>query len=201
MRRSMSTMSGCSARARSTASMPSAAVATISTSSIRPSSIANPSRTTGWSSAIRTRMGIREPRSRPATPRSSGRPTLCRRPARSARAGPLVRGRRPFPVAVRWPRRRCRPTAWCGRVRGARRRWCTRWGRSARRSSAVPALCHRARGSDRLAVSARRLRFGASRRGSCRLCSCRSRRGAERALVARRRGASRRLGGRWRARL
>ena len=51
-------MSGRSARARSTASIPSAAVATISTSSIRPSSIASPSRTTGWSSAIRTRIVI-----------------------------------------------------------------------------------------------------------------------------------------------
>jgi len=60
--------------AMATASSPSEAEPTTSTSGRRPSTIARPSRTTRWSSAMRTRIGWLTPA--PATPRGSPRASL-----------------------------------------------------------------------------------------------------------------------------
>ena len=73
------------------------AVPTTSTPSIRPTSIASPSRTTRWSSAISTRIdGAVTPGSptRRASPTRSGRRSGCRRPVPLVRACPTAPGPR-----------------------------------------------------------------------------------------------------------
>ena len=106
IRTSISTTSGCSAAARSTASAPSAASPTTSMSGCADSNALNPARTRPWSSASRTRVTPAPPRAG-ATPRRASRrparagverPAQRRRPlahpahARSGAAAPAVAG-------------------------------------------------------------------------------------------------------------
>ena len=84
----MSTTSGRSRSASSTASAPSAALPTTSTPSIRPTSIVSPSRTTRWSSATTTRIGARRHAGTSSSTRQppSVAPACMVPPARSIRS-------------------------------------------------------------------------------------------------------------------
>ena len=111
---SISTTSGSSRRARSTASTPSPASPTMSRSASAPSTIRNPVRSSGWSSASSTRIGRRTAgharfrlgRRRTQLPSGSSRTPGSRRPA-GARCAACRRTARPA--------RACRP----GRARRA----------------------------------------------------------------------------------
>src|SRR5215207_920505 len=119
MRMSIRTMSGWSARARSTASAPVEASPTTSMSSARSSSIRKPERTSAWSSASSTRMLTRAPsgsadgRAPENRHRERLRRRSCRRPlplALASRSGHarLLPPRLRYPAPARRPPPRAR---------------------------------------------------------------------------------------------